>query len=325
MTRLQCFVLLAATSALCFFSTVGAQTNDWPLKPIRIVTGFGPGSGADIISRLLAERLAERLQMPVFVENREGAASAIGTAVVARAPADGYTLLLGASTMTVNPHVQASANYDPVKDFVPIIKVAQIPLLMITASSAPYNDLNELISHAKENPGKLSYATSGNGSPSHLSVELIRQATGIVVVGIPYKNVGQAMTDTLAGTVSFYFPAISASVAQIQAGKAKGLVIGASKRSAKAPAVQTISEQIKIEGLEVITWYGLFAPTGTPTEVTARLYAETPAIMSTKEIQEKVIAAGMDLALANTEDFTLEVKADNTKYEKLVRGLALQN
>lgn len=319
-TRRLLSVAIACSAAMAL--PVAAQS--WPSKPIRIVVGFGPGSGADTIARILAERLAEGLKTSVVVENREGAASAIGTMAVARAPADGYTLLLAASTMTVNPYVQSSNSYDPVKDFVPIVKVAEIPLLMITSPNAPYNNLKELVAYAKQNPGKLSYATSGNGSPSHLSVELIRQATGITVVAVPYKNVGQAMTDALSGTVSFYFPGISAALPQVKSGKAKGLVVGAPKRSAKAPEIPTINEEIGTKGLEVITWYGLLAPAGTPKDVVARIHAETQKVMANKETQDKITATGLDLAVANTEEFAAEVRADSAKYEKLVKSLGLK-
>lgn len=317
------FLGLACAGALPAFRPSAAQ-SPWPTKPVRIVVGFGPGSGADTIARILAEKLAEGLKTPVIVENREGAASAIGTLTVAKSPADGYTLLLGASTMTVNPYIQASNTYDPVKDFVPIVKVAEIPLLMIAAPNAPFNSLRELVAYAKQNPGKLSYATSGNGSPSHLAVELIQQATGMTAVAVPYKNVGQAMTDALAGTVSFYFPAISASLPQIRSGKAKGIVIGATKRSAKAPEIPTVVEEVGIKGLEMITWYGLLAPAGTPKDAVVRIHAEVQKIMASKETQDKVTATGLDLAVANTEEFDAEVRSDSDRYQKLVKSLGLK-
>ena len=296
----------------------------YPDKPIRLVVGFGPGSGADTIARVVAERLAERLKVSVIVENREGAGGSIGTAFVAKAPADGFTLLLGASPMTVTPHMQAAPAYDPVKDFVPIIKVAELPLLLITSTNAPYKTLKELVSYAKQNPGKLSYATSGLGSPSHLSVEMIKQSTGIDVVSIPYKNVGQAMTDALAGTVSFYFPAISSALPQVKAGKARGLAIGATKRSSKLPEVPTLSEELGTGGLEVITWYGVFAPAGTPRDITAKLYSELARVMEMPETRDKLSATGVDVSVANSEEFAAQVGSDNARYGKKVRELGLK-
>jgi len=315
---LRVCAVLAATLAL------PAHAQNYPDRPIRLVVGFGPGSGADTIARVLAERLAERLKVPVIVENREGAGGAIGATNVARSLPDGYTLMLGASPMTVTPHMQAAPGYDPVKDFVPIIKVAELPLLLITSPGSPYKSLKELIAYAKQNPRKLSYATSGKGSPSHLSVELIRQATGIEVVDIPYKNVGQAMTDALSGNVSFYFPGFPGALPQVRSGKARALAVGSVKRSPKLPEVPTLAEELGVSGLEVITWYGLFAPAGTPKEITARLATETARVMDQPDTREKLAATGVDVVVVAGEEFAAEVRSDNSRYGKLVRELGLK-
>jgi tripartite-type tricarboxylate transporter receptor subunit TctC len=301
-----------------------AQAETYPDKPIRIVVGFGPGSGADTVARVIGERLAERLKVAVIIDNREGAGGAIGTAGVAKAPADGYTLLLGASTMTVSPHLQSGVTYDAVKDFVPIVKVAELPLLLITSPQSPYKTLKEMVAYAKEHPGKLSYATSGRGSPSHLSVELIRQATGIDVVAVPYKNVGQAMTDAIAGTVSFYFPALPGALPHVKAGKVRALALGAVQRSAKLPEVPTLAEELGVSGLEVITWYGFFAPSGTPREVTARLATEVAKVLESAETRDKLAATGVDVAVAPADAFAAIVRADSARYGTLVRDLGLR-
>jgi tripartite-type tricarboxylate transporter receptor subunit TctC len=312
----------AAALGFALAASAGAQT--YPQRPIRLIVTFGPGSGADTIGRILGERLSEQLKTAVVVENREGAGGAIGAAVAARAPADGYTLMLGATTMTVSPYMQTAPQYDPVKDFVPIIKVAELPLMMIAGEGAPYKNLKELVDYARANPGKLTYATSGKGSPSHLGIELIRQATHIDVRDVPYKNVGQAMTDTLSGQVSFYFPAVTGALAQVTAGKARGLAIGATQRSSQAPEVATVAEQLGISGLEVITWYGLFAPQGTPKEIVDRLYAETAKIMESEEVRGRIRKTGADVALAAPQAFAAQVRADTEKYSKLVRDLGLK-
>ena len=314
--------LALALGCAALAAPAGAQS--YPDKPIRIVVGFGPGSGADTIARIVAERLADRLKVSVIVENREGAGGAIGTASVAKAPADGYTLLLGASPMTVSPHMQAAPTYDAVKDFVPVIKLAELPLLLITHPDAPYKSVKEMVAYAKQNPGKLSYATSGVGSPSHLGVEMIRRATGIELVAIPYKNVGQAMTDALAGTVSFYFPALPGALPQVRSGKARGLAIGAVKRSSKLPEVPTLADDLGIAGLEVITWYGLFAPAGTPRDITARLHNEMAKVMDLPETREKLTATGVDVSVSSAEEFGAQVRADSARYGKLVRDLGLK-
>ena len=177
-----------------------------------MLVGFGPGSGADTVARIVADKLGERLKVGVLVENREGAGGAVATTAVARAAPDGYTLLMAASPMTISPYMQANPAYDPVKDFVHIMKVAELPSLMVASPDAPYKSLKEMVAYARLNPGKLSYANSGIGSSSHLNVELIRLGTGINDVPVPYKNNGQAMTDTLAGTTSFNFPALPTAI-----------------------------------------------------------------------------------------------------------------
>ena len=307
-------------AALC--ATAAAQS--YPNKPIRLIVPFGPGSGADTIGRILAERLGEELKGTVVVDNREGAGGAIGTAVGAKSAPDGYTLTLGVTTMTVSPHLQSNAQYDAVKDFVPIVKIAELPLLMIAGPNAPYSSLKEMIVYAKKNPGKLNYATSGKGSPSHLSVELIRRAAGIEVVDVPYKNVGQAMTDVIAGQVSFYFPAITAASPQIKSGKVKGLAIGATKRSAQLPDVATVAEETGVKGLEVITWYGLVAPVGTPKEIVAQVQTATLKLMESADTRERITKTGADVSVASAEEFGNQIRADNAKYGKLISDLGLK-
>jgi tripartite-type tricarboxylate transporter receptor subunit TctC len=311
-------------AAAAAFTPAFARAQVYPDRPLRLIVSFGPGSGADSIGRILAERLADRLHVPVVIENREGAGGAVGTAAAAKAPADGYTLLLGASPMTVAPHMLSAAGYDAVRDFVPIYKVAQLPLLLITRPDAPYKSLKQLVEYAKQHPGKLNYATSGNGSPSHLSVELIKQATGIDVIAVPYKNVGQAMTDALAGVVSFYFPAFPGALPQVRGGKARALAIGATRRSPQLPEVPTIAEELGVRGLEVITWYGLMAPRGTPDALVSRLQAETARIMETADTRDKLASTGVDVVVANSADFAQEVRADDARYAKLIRDLGLK-
>lgn len=316
--------LVAAGATLAALPSIGLAQG-YPDKPVRLVVGFGPGSGADTIARVLADTLAERLKVSVVVENREGAGGLIGAASVAKATPDGYTLLLGASPMTVSPHMQASPPFDAVRDFVPIVKVAELPLLLITHPGAPYKTLKELVVHAKQNPGKLSYATSGKGSPSHLGIELIRQATGIEVVPVPYKNVGQAMTDALSGTVSFYFPGLPGALPQVRSGKALALALGATARSQRLPEVPTVSEELGIQGLEVITWYGLMAPAGTSRAVTDRLATEMLKVMEMPETRDKLQATGSDPVVAGAEEFAAQVRMDNAKYAKVVSELGLKD
>lgn len=304
--------------------TGSAAAQDYPQKPVRLIVPFGPGSGADTIGRIVAERLGEELKGAVVVDNREGAGGAIGAASAAKAAPDGYTLLLGVTTTVVSPHLQASAPYDPVRDFAPVAKVAELPLLMITSADAPYKSLKELIAYARKNPGKLTYATSGKGSPSHLSVELIRRATGIEVVDVPYKSVGQATTDLLSGQVSFYFPAVTGATQFVQSGKARGLALGATKRSAALPDVPTVEEETGVKGLEVLTWYGIVAPSGTPRPIIDRLSAATLKVMAAADVQEQIRKTGADVSIAGADEFGALIRADSAKYGKLISDLGLK-
>jgi tripartite-type tricarboxylate transporter receptor subunit TctC len=190
-----------------------------------------------------------------------------------------------------------------------------IRLIVPFPAGGPTDQLSRKLGHA---------LSAGLGSPSHLSVEMIKQSTGIDVVSIPYKNVGQAMTDALAGTVSFYFPAISSALPQVKAGKARGLAIGATKRSSKLPEVPTLSEELGTGGLEVITWYGVFAPAGTSRDITAKLYSELARVMEMPETRDKLSATGVDVSVVNSEEFAAQVSSDNARYGKKVRELGLK-
>ena len=320
MTRFLASMMLAAMA----MAMENAVAQPYPQQPIRLVVAFGPGSGADAMARVLAERLSQQMKVGVVVENREGAGGVIGASLVAKAPADGYTLLFGVTTMTVSPHLMANPPFDPVKDFVPIVKVAELALLMIAGNDAPFRSLKELIAYAKKNPGKLNYATSGKGSPSHLGVEMIRKATGIDVRDVPYKNIGQATTDVIGGQVSFYFPGITGAAPQVKAGKARGLAVGSVKRSSLAPEVPTVAEETGMQGLEVITWYGLLGPAGLPKEIAGRLHAETVRALESAEVRERIVKTGAEVVVAPPEEFAAQIRADSARFEKLVRELGLR-
>jgi len=318
-------LLKLAAVGVCVLGSLGsaAHAQSYPSRPISLVITFGPGSGADTIGRILADGLSKEIGTSIVVENRVGAGGAVGAAYAARAAADGYTLMLGATPMTVAQHMQASATYDAVKDFVPIIKVAELPLMLIASKKAPFDSFSALVKYARSHPGTLTYATSGKGSPSHLSVEMLRQAIDIDVRDVPYSSGSQAMADTLGGQVSFYFPAITAALAQVDGGAAQALVIGAKQRSEKAPDVPTIHEATGEDGLEVITWYGLFAPAGTPQAVVDKVHAAAARAMQDPQIRDRIGKTGADVAVSGPDAFAKQVKMDDVRYAKLVRDLNL--
>jgi tripartite-type tricarboxylate transporter receptor subunit TctC len=309
--------LFGATAA----STAAAQA--WPQRPVRLIVGYAPSSGADTLARITADRLSEQMKASFVVENRPGAAGSIATTAVAKAAPDGYTLLFGLIPLTITPHMQRVPPYDPVADLTPVAKVAELNSVMVAPVNAPYKNLKELVAYAKQNPGKLNYATSGKGSPSHLGIELIRQATQIDVRDVPYRDGGQAMADVISGQVGFFFAAISATIPHIRSGRVNGLAIGAVQRSEQLPEVQTVAEQLGIKGLEFTTWYGVLGPAGLPQEIVARLHKGLAAATATPEMSDRVTKAGARVNFVPPPEFGAEIKANSERFGKLVRDLNL--
>jgi tripartite-type tricarboxylate transporter receptor subunit TctC len=312
-----------ATVLLSLGVSVNAWAQAWPNRPVRIVVGYGPGSGADTLARIAAERLSEQLKTPFVVENRAGAAGAIATLAATKATPDGYTLLFGVVPLTITPHMQRQPSYNPVTDLTPIAKFAELNSVMVAPLKAPYKNLTELVAYAKANPGKLSYATSGKGSPSHLGIELIKKATRMDIRDVPYRDGGQAMADVISGQVDLFFAAISAAIPQIVAGKVTGIAIGAVQRSEQLPTLPTVAEQLGISNLEFTTWYGFLGPVGLPKEVVTRLGSELKAATESAEMRERVIKAGARVNFASPEAFAAEIKENSQRFGELVRELQL--
>ncbi len=316
------FALLGAAALVA--GQPAAAADEYPSHPVRVIVAYGPGSGADLVARILVERLSKRMSGSFFVENKEGAGGAIGTVAAAKAPADGYTLLLAPTTLTVSPHMQSPQQYDAIRDFTPVARVAVLPMAIIASTNAPYKNLTELIAYAKAHPGELNYATSGKGSPSHLEMERIRKLYQLDVHDVPYKSVGQAMTDTIGGQLGFYFPVFPAALPQIKGGKVIGLAYGGPERSEKAPELPTIAEQLKSPGYEASVWYGLVAPKGVPPAIVQKLAAETMAVLNDPEVREQIAKTGAEAAPMDTAKFSDFVASENTKWGGLVKELGLK-
>ena len=216
----------AVAIAACALMSTGSLAQSYPVKSIRMIVAYGPGSGADIVGRILAERLTQQLGQAIVGENMAGAGGSIGTNMAAKAAPDGYTILMAPTTLTVSPALQATPSYDPVKDFTAVTRVAIQPMTIVTAANSPFNNMKEMMAFAKANPGKLSYGTSGKGSPSHLEMELIKSMRGLDIQDVPYKSFGSAITDTINGQVSYYFPTFPAALPHIKGGKVKALAVG---------------------------------------------------------------------------------------------------
>lgn len=316
---------IAAALALAAIAPLVAHAQAWPTRqPIKMIVAYGPGSGADIVGRILAEQLSKQLGQSVVVENRDGAGGSIGTTMAAKSPADGYTILMAPTTLTVSPALQANPTYDPVKDFTPVTRVAVQPMSIVTSLDAPYNSLKEMIAYAKANPGKLSYGTSGKGSPSHLEMEMINSMLGLKMQDVPYKSFGSAISDTISGQVSFYFPTFPAALPHIKGGKVKPLAVGSTERAPQAPQIPTIAEELGKPGYEVSVWYGVVAPAGVPQDVVQRLHGEIVKALDLPAVREKISNTGAVVSVAPPDKFAQQVRDETAKWGKMVRELNLK-
>jgi len=303
---------------------VAAAQSDYPARPVRVVVPFAPGSGVDLVARSFAQRLGEQMKSAFIVENRDGAGGTLGAITVSKANADGYTLLFTASPpYAVGPAVQGSSAYDPNSDFLPISKVAATSMVLIANKDAPFKSLAELATYSKANPGKLNYATTGIGTPSHLSVEVIKAKLGLDIEPVHYKSAGQAMTDTIGGQVPLYMPSYPAAQAYLKAGKVKGLAIGSPARAAGAPDVPTLAEALKQPGLEIRVWYGLLAPKGTPNAVVERLASEVAKAAAAPEVVALINRLGAEPLLVGPAEFSTQIREEVTSSRQLVRKLGI--
>ena len=295
-----------------------ASAQAYPSQPIRLIVGYTPGTGIDIIARTVGQKLSERLGQPVTVENKPGASGNIGTDTVAKAKPDGYTLLVTVSTFAVVPALYKSLPFDPVKDFVPISLSAWGSMMLAATPSAKIDSVAQLIQAAKANPGKLNYGSPGVATPHHLAMELFKNVTGTSITHVPYKGTAGAITDLLGGQISVMFVPIHVALPYVKAGKLVGLAVGSPKRHPTAPDLPTLTE-LGVPGIEVDLWYGFMAPRGTPRDVIAKLNSELKAITALPEIQSSFAAQGLDPATSSPEEMQALVESDMVRWAKLIR------
>ena len=319
--RLIRWVAAAGASAMLTLSALAQSQAVFPNKPIKIVVPYSPGTGSDVLARTIAQKMSEKTGHTVIIENREGAGSLIGTLQVAKAAPDGYTILMAANTLVILPSQQLKPPYNPVTDFSPIVKVAAIPLVLAATPSLKINTVKELIAYAKANPGKLNYGTSGPG-PAQNEMELFKQALGIDVVEIPYKNTAQAMTDLIGGQLSL-FPAVGPLVLQhLQSGRAKGVAIFDKRRTPQMPDVPAMTEEVSVPGyVATPVWYGFVAPAKTPPDLIAALSIMFHSAMASPEVNARLVSLGAQPLPATTEQFTLEIKNEYEKSSNLAKKL----
>ncbi len=309
--------LVLAFAAATLGSSAFAQA--WPSKPIRIVVPFPPGGGTDIIARETSQRVAKATGWTFVIDNKPGAGGNLGVDSVAKSPADGYTLVLGqSSNLAINPTLYAKLPYDPLKDLVPIVLVANAPLVMVTGMGTPYKSLADAVNAAKARPGQINFASPGNGTVAHLTSELFQKAAGVKTQHVPYKGAAQALTDVVSGTVDLYMSSVPTLLGQIKQGKLRPLAVTSAKRVDDLPNVPTINES-GYKGFDAVTWFGLLAPAGTPKDVIARLNAEFNKALQQPELAQRLGDEGADPAGGTPEQFAALIKAEIPRWGKVVK------
>ncbi len=296
----------------------GAIAQDYPTRPIKIVVPQSAGGGADILARTVAQKLSEAWGQSVVVDNRPGAAGIIGTELVAKAPPDGYTLVMGAiSTHAINRALYKTLPYDPVKDFAPVALVASAPLLVVVHPSVPVNSMRELIALAKAKPGQLFFASAGSGNSTHLAGELFKSMANVDLVHVPYKGATPAESDLIGGQVAVMFTSILSGLPHVKAGKMKALAVTSARRSSIAPDLPTVAESA-LPGYDVDPWYGLFAPASTPRAIVDKLNREVARILTLPDVKQRFAALGAEPGSGTPQQFGAFVDAEIAKWSKVV-------
>ena len=307
--------LALAASTLCS----AALAQAWPSKPIRILVPFPPGGGTDVIARETSQRVAAATGWIFIIDNKPGAGGNLGVDAAAKSPADGYTLVLGqTSNLAINPSLYAKMPYDSQKDLVPIVLVANAPLVMVTGASSPYRTLADAVKAAKAKPGHVNFASPGNGTVAHLTSELFQKAAGIQTQHVPYKGAAQALTDVISGQVELYMSSVPTLIGQIKQGKLRALAVTSASRVDDLPNVPTINES-GYKGFDAVTWFGLLAPAGTPKEVVTRLNAEFNKALKQPELAKRLSDEGADPAGGTPEQFAALIKEEIPRWGKVVK------
>ena len=309
-------MLRALILALLVIPVTGAA--QYPSKPVRLVVTYPPGGGADTMARLLAPRVGEGLGQPLVVENRPGASGTIGADLVARSAPDGLTLMLDASSYAVNPALYPKLPYDPRRAFAPVSLIVLFPNMVVVNPAFPARSVQELIAAAKAQPGKIAFASSGNGSAQHLAAELFRQGAGLDMVHVPYKGGGPALQDVIGAQVPLFFANMASGLPHVKSGKLRALAVTGSRRSPAAPELPTVAES-GVAGYEVYEWNALFAPAGTPAALVERLHAELAKALSAPEVRERISALGGEIAALSPAETERWLDSQMDQWAQVVR------
>jgi len=316
------FWKLLATAILIVAAPAYAQS--WPSKPIRMIVPFPPGGTTDIVARSLGVELQRMWQQPVVIENRPGAGGNIGSELVAKSANDGYTLLMGTvGTHAINAALFAQSGnkmpFDPVKDFVPITLAAGVPNVMVVNSKLPVNTVAEFITYAKSRPGQLNMASSGNGTSIHLTGELFKTMTGTYMVHLPYRGSAPALTDLLAGNTNVMFDNLPSALPHIKSGRLRALAVTSRERSTALPDTPTVEEAANLKGFDASSWFGLFAPAGTPRAIIDKIQVDVAKALAVPEVRERFVAQGAQPGGTTPDQFTAFIRAETDKWTKVVK------
>jgi tripartite-type tricarboxylate transporter receptor subunit TctC len=315
-------VLRSLAVALMLAATLGTQSSfaqTYPSKPVRMIVPYPPGGATDILARVIGQKLGESLGQQIVVENRPGATGNIGAEVAAKAPTDGYTLLMGqASNLAINISLMGKLPYDPIKDFAPVTLVASTPNVLVVHPSLPVRSIKDLIALAKAKPRAINYASSGNGSPGHLAAELFKKMAGIDMVHIPYKGAAPALNDVVAGQASLYFTSPLSAQSFVRAGRLRMIAVTSAKRSASMPDVPTIAEA-GFREFDMTSWWGVLAPAGVSREIIGRLHGEIARILGTKDMKERLAGQGADAVSCTPEEFGAYIKSEISKWARVIK------
>lgn len=311
-------------SLLLFQSIFAAEAAEFPTRPLRLVIPFGPGGNGDILGRLVGQRLTENLGQSVVIDNRAGASNIIGTEIVAKAPPDGYTMLLVTSAYATNPTLAKHLPYDSVRDFTPVTSIASTPFILVAHPSLPAKTVRELIALAKAKPGQLNYSSSGPGTSQHLAGALFAYMAHINLIHVPYRMTAQAVTDVIAGNVQLVFPSITMALSNVKAGKLKALGITSSKRSPLAPDLPTISEA-GVAGYNFAAWTGIVVPAATPQAIVAKLNAEIVGVLNSPETRQRIAGMGADVVPSSPSEFAAFIASEIPKWAAVLKSTGIKS
>ncbi|MBI2294350.1 MAG: tripartite tricarboxylate transporter substrate binding protein [Betaproteobacteria bacterium] len=321
-SRLRSLAAIAALLSVCSAQAAGPG-QPYPNRPMRLVVPFAPGGTVDIIGRIVAAKLSERLGQPIVVDNRGGANSMIGSEIVARASPDGHTLLIVAAGFAVNPSLQRNMPYDTERDLAPIGLLGNSFYVMVIHAGIPANTVSEFIAWAKSRPGQVNYASTGLGSPPHLAAELFKISAGVDMTHIPYKGGGALMPDLLAGRIATFFGTMATVAPHVHSGKLRALAVSTAKRATTAPELPTFIES-GLAGYEVAGWYGLLAPGKTPRAIVNRLDTELRAVLDEADSKERFLKHGMEVEHKSAAAFAALIRSEIAKWQKVVRRAGIK-